>query len=137
MSIIEVLAPYRYYETILAIVNGMVDSAFTACRYAIQPNESTEKYHERISLTSAIIYSTYCEDLHKALQGIVTTPEEPVQLTLEASIADDDFYENGMNLFAETLHKISKDLAVAAYELDINQINNYFKSLPQSEALRK
>ena len=134
---------YRYYETILSLVNAMVDSAFTACRYAQMPDEATEKYYERRALTSAFIYHTYNSSLYKALYGLVMSPENPPRLggfdiddkAVIPSLADDepnDLYEEAMDLFQETLHNISKDLAVAAYELDIDEINRYFKSLPQS-----
>lgn len=141
MSMIEAPLPYRYYETILAIVNGMVDSAFTACRYAVQPNEPTEAYYDRISYTAGIIHDMYSETLHKSLESILTSLENPTALQLEAGVGkldwNDDYndpYENAMELFTQTLHSISKDLAVAAHELDLNQIDDYFKSLPQNKS---
>jgi len=141
MSMIETPMPYRYYELVLAIVNGLVDSAFTACRYAQQPDESTEAYYDRRSLTQAIIHGTYSTQLVEAISTIVTAPENPTDLQFEQGVTKADWdpeyndpYENAMDKVIEILHHISKDLAVAAYELNINEIDNYFKSLPQSKA---
>lgn len=138
MSMIESPMPYRYYEFVLAIVNALVDSAFTACRYAQQPDESTEAYYDRRSFTQAVIHQTYSPQLVEALSTIVTAPENPTDLQFEQGVtkADWDFeyndpYENAMNKVIEIFHNISKDLAVAAYELNIKEIDDFFKSLPQ------
>lgn len=138
MSMIETPMPYRYYETILAIINGLVDSAFTACRYAVQPNEPTELYYDRRSLTAAIIHGIHCEALAKALEGIVTSPENPTELQLEAGVGkldwNDDYndpYENAMELFVQTIHTISKDLAVAAFELNPVEITKFFETIKE------
>jgi hypothetical protein len=49
----------------------------------------------------------------------------------------DDPYEVAHDELLTILHDIAKDLAVAAYELDQNEISEYFKSLPQSETRSK
>lgn len=139
MSMIEAPMPYRYYETILAIINGLVDSAFTACRYAVQPNEPTELYYDRRSLTAAIIHETYSQALSKALESIVTSPENPTELQLEAGVGKLDWnndynepYEDALELFIQTIHDISKNLAVAAEELDVNEIKKFFNSIKEN-----
>jgi len=122
---------YRYYETAYAIINSLIDAAFTACRYAVQPDESTEKYYERRELTIGIVQNTYVNDLSKILEQIVVAKEES-----EQDADENDAYELAQDWLRTVLHDISKDLAVAAFELDKNEITEYFKSLPQSEMER-
>jgi hypothetical protein len=125
---------YRYWETGYAIINSLIDAAFTACRYAVQPDESTEKYYDRRDLTIGIIQHTYGENLTRVLRQIMTAPEVsgPRADGVEYYETDDP-YEVALDELLTILHDIAKDLAVAAYELDQKEIREYFKSLPQSE----
>ena len=138
MKMIESPLEYRYYEMTLAVITSLVDAAFTACRYAQQPDENTDKYYDRIALTSAIMHERYSADLVQAFKAIVTSPENPTELQLEAGVGklywDNDYndpYENGMDLLRETTHKISKNLAVAAFELDPVQITKFFETIKE------
>jgi hypothetical protein len=125
---------YRYWETGYAIINSLIDAAFTACRYAVQPDESTEKYYDRRDLTIGIIQHTYGENLTRVLRQIMTAPEVPEPRADGVEYYEShDPYEVAHDELLTILHDIAKDLAVAAYELDQNEIREYFKSLPQSE----
>jgi hypothetical protein len=64
----------------------------------------------------------------------MTAPEVPGPRAYDAEYYEtDDPYEMAHDELLTILHDIAKDLAVAAYELDQNEIREYFKSLPQSE----
>jgi hypothetical protein len=121
MSIIETPGKYRYHEIAEVIIRNIVQAAFIACRYVQQPDESPEKYGERLWMTVDVMCNTYVNDISKALETMVVSPEEPY-----------DLYEHANDEMNKVLYEISRELAWIAYELDINVINEYFNSLPQS-----
>lgn len=124
---VEKHIPYRYYETSYAIINALIDAAFTACRYAQQPDESTEKYYDRRSLVTGIVQNTFVNHLSKALEQVMTAPEMS-----DSDNPEDDVYENGMGMLGTILYDIAKTLPVPAYELSIHEINKYFNSIEEN-----
>jgi hypothetical protein len=117
---------YRYYETAYAIINSLIDSAFTACRYAVCPDESEVKYFDRMSVTNGLVAGVYLEDIVVALRGIVESPE--------LCGSDEDLYEVYSSLLQSTLYNIAKDLPIAAYELNVDKIREYFKRYESNSA---
>lgn len=136
MSFIDSPLPYRYHEMAASIINNMVNASFVASRYAVQPPEATELYYDRISLTLGHIHALHSENLAKILQKLVTAPENPTELQLEEGVSkldwDQDYndpYELALDALDTVLANMSRQLAVPAYELDINEIKKYFDEI--------
>lgn len=125
MTIIETPGKYRYHEIAEIIIRNMVEAAFIACRYAQQPDESTENYGERLWMTVDAMRNIYVEAIAIALETSVISPEEPYNP-----------YEDAIEETNKTLYEISKELAWIAYELDIKKIREHFDSLPQSKTFK-
>jgi len=134
MVLIEQPLKYRYTEIAYTIINNMVNTAFTASRYALNPPEPTESYHDRLSLTTGYIQQRYIETLAKSLELMMTSPENPQARTdfesdhgVQVSYYHDDPYESALDVLDSTLLRINHDLADPAYNLNIEEIKQQFQ----------
>jgi len=138
MALIEQPLKYRYMEIAYTLINSMVDTAFTASRYALNPPEPTESYHDRLSLTNGYIQQRYIETLAKSLELMMTSPESSQARTdsesdhdVQVSHYQDDAYESALDVFESTLLRINHDLADPAYNLNIEEIKQQFQGDPE------
>jgi len=134
MPSIEQPLQYRYIEIAYTLINNMVNTAFTASRYALQPPEPTKDYLDRLNLTTGIIQQRYVEALAKSLELMMTSPENPQARTdfesdhgVQVNYDQNDPYESALDVFDSTLLQISHDLADPAYNLDIEEIKKQFQ----------
>jgi len=134
MPLIEQPPQYRYLEIAYTLINNMVNTAFSASRYALCPPEPTKDYLDRLNLTTGIIQQRYVEVLARSLELMMTSPEDTQARTdfesnngVQVSYDENDPYESALDVFDSTLLQISHDLADPAYNLDIEEIKKQFQ----------
>jgi len=111
---------YRYHEMASIILRGIVRSAFIASRYTAEPAELTDSYHNRMRLTLVHIHNKYANKIADAIEKMVVAPESDVDDWPCAS------YETAYTALNELSNSIAKEVAVPAYELNIDEIEGYF-----------